>query len=65
MGELFPIPDEELVQRAVLCATADHPRPRYMCVADVFGMGSTLARHLCRRFDRDPDELVGKEKASS
>ena len=35
------------------------PRPRWAVVTEAFGVGSTAARALCRRFDLDPDEELG------
>jgi hypothetical protein len=33
--------------------------PRWAHVGRATGLGSTKAQELCKRFDRDPDELVG------
>ena len=54
------IPDEELIRRAV--SSAGHngrEGVRWGHVRDVFGLGSTYSKQLCRRFGFDPDELVG------
>ena len=32
---------------------------RWVHVMGLFGLGSTSAHELCRRFQRDPDEMVG------
>lgn len=32
---------------------------RWVHVMELFGLGSTSATELCRRFQRDPDEMVG------
>ena len=63
----FPIPiaDDELVRRAVttgMRATTKRGvgKPRWFYVPERFGLGSTYAQTLCRRFGADPDQLVGK-----
>lgn len=54
----------ELVGRAVRNA---HPqsrqgtRARWAVVAEIFAIGSTRARDLCRRFDVDPEEVLSGE----
>lgn len=54
------IPDNELLGRAVRAARGRTGRinPRWVGVADSFGLGSTYSRQLCRRFGVDPDEKV-------
>lgn len=57
------IPDEELLRRAVrscrsLQGRATDKHPRWVAVMERFGLGSTFAQQLCRRFDLDPDEKV-------
>lgn len=55
------IPDSDLLERAVRSARANKGRgyhPRWTGVADVFQLGSTYSRQLCRRFGLDPDEKV-------
>ncbi|WP_310619646.1 hypothetical protein [Flexibacterium corallicola] len=55
------IADNELLRRAVGNARRKQGRsrhPRWVAVMDVFGLGSTYACELCRRFDLDPDEQV-------
>jgi hypothetical protein len=32
--------------------------PRWVAVMDTFGLGSTYAHLLCRKFDLNPDEMV-------
>lgn len=34
-------------------------KPRWAHVMDMFGFGSTSGHLMCRRFDVDPDEIVG------
>jgi len=53
----------DLVERAVRNAgrAGDHPFPRWSWVASAFGLGSTSSIKLCRRFELDPDEMVGAE----
>lgn len=47
--------DEELLRRAVVaCCKAKGPRPRWAYVRDMFSIGATSSRHLCRRFGIDP-----------
>lgn len=59
----FPYDQAELVVRAISAAASPSPpRPLYLCVADAFGLGSTLARDLCSRFGKDPDAMVGSCK---
>lgn len=52
------ITDAELVQRAVRNARPElnHKQPRWVCVMDAFGTGSTVATELCRRFGLNPHE---------
>lgn len=52
--------DEELLRRAVRCATGPGHCPRWSYVRNIFGVGSSTAAELCRRFDVDPDELRGQ-----
>lgn len=33
-------------------------RPRWAVVMDVFALGSTSARQLCREFEMDPDHML-------
>ena len=54
-------PDDELLRRAVLsarCAFNRGRHPRYTAVMWTFGLGSTYAKQLCRRFGLDPEEVV-------
>ena len=58
--------DTDLVQRAVRNAMpirSPFPLPRWSYVGGVFGLGSTSAHELCRRFGLDPDEqpLIDEE----
>ena len=54
------IPDAELLERAVKAARAKGRgyQPRWVGVASAFGLGSTYAHQLCRRFDLNPSEKV-------
>lgn len=55
------ISDAVLLERAVRSARVNRGRgyhARWAGVMDAFGLGSTYARDLCRRFDIDPDEKV-------
>ena len=54
------ITDEDLLRRAVTCARPHRnlEAPRWVAVRDVFGLGSTKATELCRRFGLDPDAKV-------
>lgn len=55
------IPDEELLRRAVTNARSVRSRgyqPRWTAVMDTFGLGSTYAWQLCKRFELNPDEKV-------
>ncbi len=55
------VPDERLVERAVRGARPRKGRvPRWSAVADAFALGSTYATQLCRRFNIDPDQQVGR-----
>lgn len=54
------IPDADLVKRAVVGAHQHGPmKARWQHVQDAFGLGSTFAAQLCRRFGLDPDQRVG------
>lgn len=59
------IPDEDLIKRAVRNARAKAGRPKWTAVADAFGLGSTYAAQLCRRFAIDPDEQRYKGRVIS
>jgi hypothetical protein len=55
------ISDERLLERAV--KNARNPRKRgkhqrWTAVMAVFGLGSTFAAELCRRYNLDPEEMV-------
>jgi hypothetical protein len=55
--------DEELVKRAVHSARPpqrERKAARWVCVMYSFGVGSTVASNLCRRFDLNPDEEIGR-----
>lgn len=54
------IGDETLLRRAVRSGRRAKTggEPRWVRVMRLFGLGSTYARQLCRRFDVDPDERV-------
>jgi hypothetical protein len=52
------IPDAELLRRVVRTVTRNRPRRQefaWAAVHDAFGLGSTYAAQLCRRFGIDPD----------
>jgi hypothetical protein len=58
--------DADLVRRAVVGAhLADPAGPRAVIVARRFGLGATLARELCVRFGKDPDEILGNQRPSA
>lgn len=55
------LPDSELLGRSVRGAVLDargRPAPRWVCVMARFGLGSTYAGQLVRRFGLDPEETV-------
>lgn len=60
MGDVNDISDADLLERAVRTARergrAYHPR--WVGVARAFGLGSTYACQLCRRYGLDPEEKV-------
>lgn len=39
---------------------ADRERPRWSFVAEIFGLGSTSAWEMCKRFGFDPEEIMGR-----
>lgn len=53
--------DHELLRRAIVHVTSGEspPRSRWSHVGRTFGVGSTSATALCRRFGVDPDDLIG------
>lgn len=60
-GTVADISDDELLRQAVRNARSRRTRgwhERWIAVMDAFGLGSTYAWQLCRRFDLDPDEKV-------
>ncbi len=49
-----------------LCFVIEHAgsrsnrvQPRWSCVGELLGLGSTSSRNMCRRFGFDPDEAMG------
>lgn len=56
------IADSDLVGRAVRnCGRLGRGRqkvPLWSVISDMFALGSTYSCQLCRRFGRDPDEMV-------
>lgn len=62
MNTILDIPDEELVRRAVLNARSKNNLPKWVAVMNTFGLGSTCATQLCRRFNVDPDEGIVRVK---
>lgn len=59
-GTVADIDDATLLRRAVLNARAADKlkHPRWHAVMQTFGLGSTYAAQLCKRFDINPDEMV-------
>ena len=63
------IPDNELVVRAISVGAARHRArvmaseteavPLWAVVTKTFACGSTMAKEICRKHGRDPDEQVG------
>lgn len=54
--------ESDLIRRAVKNAGHDSPRRvRWAHVRDLFCTGATTAIALCRRFEIDPDEEIGKD----
>lgn len=55
-GTVADYPDEDLLRRAV-CNLAPRARrqPAWARIGDVFALGSTYSKQLCRRFGIDPD----------
>lgn len=54
-----------LLRRAVHGARYPHGNarkkyPRWWGIMEVFALGSTYSRDLCRAFDLDPDEMVSR-----
>lgn len=61
MNAVNDIPDAQLLEWAVRNARSHHRRgrhQRWVAVMEVFGLGSTFAADLCRRYGLDPDEMV-------
>lgn len=52
--------DGELVKRAVTYPVNaySYSAPRWSCVKQMFGVGSTVSHALCRRFQCNPDDLI-------
>lgn len=64
-GTVADYPDDFLLSRAVRgcrdhTASSGHRHPRWVAVSITFGVGSTYAMQLCRRFDLDPTEKVAR-----
>lgn len=62
-GTVYDIPDDKLIERAVRNARPRRRATRWSAVSDQFGLGSTYAMQLCRRFDLDPNEMIGPSKS--
>jgi hypothetical protein len=62
MTDVNDIPDEELLKRVLRNFTrrgrSREKLPLWSIVANNFGLGSTYAGQLCRRFGLDPDQIV-------
>ena len=56
-GTVYDIPDSELLRRAVITAVSRGRKrdPAWARVMEAFGLGSTYAGQLCRRFSIEPD----------
>jgi ribosomal protein S13 len=55
----------QLLEEAVRNARCQHrAAPRWLAVRDLFGVGSTSARYLCREFGLDPEAIVGMSCAT-
>lgn len=54
------IGDDLLLRRAVRSGrrVKTGGEPRWVRITRLFGLGSTYAQQLCRRFEVDPDERV-------
>lgn len=52
--------DAFLVERAVRCAEPPEATAmlRWAVIKRTFGVGSTVAKDLCRRFGLNPDEVI-------
>lgn len=63
-AEWFTNPDERILWGVVANAgrLSDRPLTRWAHVVAATGLGSTSSAALCRRFDFDPDELIGGGK---
>lgn len=64
-GTVYDITDNELLWRAVGHCRDRRVRkgvkhPRWTAVMDMFALGKTYSRQLCRRFGLDPDEMVSR-----
>ena len=60
-GDVSDIPDSELLRRAVRNAKpakGTRATYRWVCVMDMFALGSGYAHQLCRRFGFDPDAII-------
>lgn len=58
---VYDIPDEKLIERAVRNARPRKGRvPRWSAIAEAFSLGSTYSIQLCRRFNIDPDQEIGR-----
>lgn len=62
-GTVADIPDADLLRRVMPNIGRHlHRAPRWVHVADAFGLGSTYAGQLCRRFGLDPFTQVGNPR---
>lgn len=64
-GSVYDIADPELIRRAINSVRRPARRggvPLWNAVMGTFGLGSTYAAELCRRFDLDPDQPVRKSR---
>ena len=54
--------ERSLVRAALrgMRGTSRYGQERWILVMELFGLGSTVARALCREFEMDPDEVLKK-----
>ncbi len=55
-----PYTDDNLVERALRNVRPRAGTPRWSAVEMAFGVGSTVAAHLCMSYGLNPDEILGE-----
>jgi hypothetical protein len=56
------VPTDRLIWCGIASQRPTRTKPLWVCVMDVFGLGSTFANQLCRKHGFDPDATSNKSR---